>query len=244
MPEATPSMVFDENIEQTSSEETELIVSETESAATETEFIYTELVTDRNTYILIEGYEPPIYKYIFEEPIPEFLTEEQQNLYRRAKMLYPVLRRSPTLIEFIFPPKDETNRIRENGERYTVLIDGEEFRFCPVYGRYELWEDFEEMGLSIFTESYFEELSYGTIFEIYNHTFYHDADSGSILSYSEPDTFELISQTETQIDFDIIGHYFNTLQPTEDDIPYEIHYPVQMVLTENGWRFSLFNIAS
>ncbi len=253
MPEETPSMAFDENIAQTSSEETELAeeteltVSETESAATEIEFTYTELVTDKNTYILIEGYEPPISKGIFELPVPEFLTEEQQNLYRRAKVLYHILRRSPTLIDEAFPPKDETNSILEHSGPYTVWVDETELRFCPAYGRYKLWEDFEKMGLSIFIESYFEELSLYTVFEICNYTFYIDADVGSKGGYFPqyaPDTFELISQTETQIDFDIIGHYFNTLQPTEDDIPYEIHYPVQMVLTENGWRFSLFNIAS
>ena len=58
-----------------------------------------------------------------------------------------------------------------------------------------------------------------------------------------PDTFELQSQTETQIDFIVTAYYFDSFHPTKDDIPEKKSFPIQFVLTENGWRFSLFAIA-
>ena len=217
-----------------------------DSTSTEIVFTYIELNTAQNIYIYIEGYEPPIYKTIFEQPVPIFLTEEQQNLYRRAKMLYPILCGSTILIDEI-PREDETPHIPGYGELYTLLIDDEEFRFFPAYGRYEHWQTFEEMGLSIFTETYFEEISNSTFFEIYDHTFYRDVSRGEKWGYVPeycPDTFELISQTETQIEFEVIGHYYTSFHPTANDVPEEIRYPIKMILTENGWRFELFNVAS
>ncbi len=217
------------------------------SSPVQEEFIYTELTSAQNvdTYVYIEGYEPPVYQAIFEEPVPEFLTEEQQNLYRRAKMLYPILRGRPISIDD-FPRKDGIEHTPGYGELYILPIDGEEFRFFPAYGRYENWADFREMGVSVFTEAYFEEIS-EVFFEIHEHTFYRDVAKGSRWGYVpeiSPDTFDLVSQTDTQIEFDVIGHYYTSFHPAEDEIPEEIRYPVRMVLTENGWRFEQFDVAS
>lgn len=216
------------------------------SPSSEIVFTYTEWNTDQNSYISIEGYEPPIYKAIFEQPVPSFLTEEQQNLYRRAKMLYSILRSDPTRIDE-FPRKDGASYIPGYGELYTIFIDEEEFRFFPAYGRYEHWQTFLEMGQSIFTEAYFEEIYGDTFFEIAEHTFYRDVAGGSRWGYVPeycPDTFELVSQTDTQIEFEVIGHYYSSFHPTANDIPEEIRYPIKMILTENGWRFELFHVAS
>lgn len=56
-----------------------------------------------------------------------------------------------------------------------------------------------------------------------------------------PDTFELISKTNESIEFTVTTHYYSTYYAMTENIPTSASYPIKMVMTDNGWRFSLFN---
>ena len=230
----------------TSTEETEETTPETTDEETPlTTFPYLQITHNNSSYVCVEEFEPPALESYFHRPLPDFLTEEQKVLYCCAKTLYPILRGSTIFIDD-FPKKDGTPFTPGYSQELYTQWHGVDLRYFVSTGRYAQWDDFVAMGQSVFTDDYFKELSDGTFFEDNGTTCYLDVTRGSPWGYVPefaPDTFELQSQTETQIDFIVTAYYFDSFHPTKDDIPEEISFPIQLVLTENGWRFSLFAIA-
>ena len=208
-----------------------------------TTFPYFQITHNNASYVCVEGFEPPVLEPYFHDPMPDFLTEEQKVLYCCAQTLYNILRGSTLFIDD-FPKKDGTPFTPGYGEGFYTQRYGLDMRYYVSTGRYAKWDDFVAMGQSVFTDDYFKKLSDGTFFEDNGATCYLDAERGGPWGYVPefaPDTFTLLSQTETQIDFIVTASYFDSFHPTKDDIPEEISFPIQLVLTENGWRFSYFD---
>ena len=208
-----------------------------------TTFPYFQITHNNSSYVCVEGFEPPVLEPYFHDPMPDFLTEEQKVLYCCAQTLYNILRGSTLFIDD-FPKKDGTPFTPGYGEGFYIERYGLDMRYYVSTGRYAKWDDFVAMGQSVFTDDYFKKLSDGTFFEDNGKTCYLDAERGGPWGYVPefaPDTFTLLSQTETQIDFIVTAYYFDSFHPTKDDIPEEISFPIQLVLTENGWRFSYFD---
>lgn len=214
------------------------------------QFTYTECSLNDEDYVIIDGYGPPIKKSTFDQPCPDFLTEEQQNLYRCAKELYYILTARPADIQFPSPGSPDSSRSTST-KVYFCTSDGFSGDFYAVRDRYESWDDFVEMGNSVFTEDYFRELYSVMFLSLDGHTCYREQTCSPDLYntpyYSvyynwndTPDTFALISQSDAEIVFEVTGYLYTSADRQNEA---EVHLPVKMILTDNGWRVSLFNSA-
>lgn len=184
--------------------------------------------------------EPPLSYAAKTSPPPDFLDEEQQYLYLRAKTIYSIIRKSTASIDSEFPPEEQSGPVQ-----YETAQDEDGSFYQISTGRYRRWEDFEAMMRSIFTEEYFYTLIEAgserpIIFERDGLLCYLEADAGGRWGYQTPDKYNLLEKTETSITFEVIGHYES--HEYEDVIETEA-FPIRMVQTEEGWRFSEFACA-
>ena len=183
--------------------------------------------------------EPPLMRLGITCAVPDFLNEEQIDVYRRAVTIFPVFSGVPDAIEKF--PSDELIFERDMIEKGTT-------RYFKSTGRYRQWGDFEAMLLSVFTKEYFETLS-EYFLNIDGQLYYPDAAAGGQLGYApelKPDTFELISKTDTKIEFNLIGYYYEdgyAILENRGEIRTQT-FPIIMEYTDDGWRFALFNKAS
>lgn len=188
--------------------------------------------------------EPPLSEAIMTIlAVPDFLDENQQLLYRRARSVFIAFNGYPEMIEEY--PCENVLEIPYEDKSVYIPSGDHEAHYIRACGRYQKWEDFHGMGVSIFTEEYFTRLSRHFL-NIDGNTYYPDAAKGGAFGYMPeltPDTFELVSKTDSEIEFNVIGHYYSTWNP-ETANPSTIttqSFPIRMELTDSGWRFSLFN---
>jgi len=151
------------------------------------------------------------------------------------------------LIDTLFPlPADATGV--PPPDEFFIASNGT--GYLAVKGRYRKWNDFHAMCLSLFTENYFNELNRGegpgAIYMEHNgYTYYQDVTAGNNFAYTPPDTFLLISESSTMINFNVIGHYNYGTPALGKSFPSEaLSFPIAMVLTDNGWRFSEFSVTN
>lgn len=176
--------------------------------------------------------------------VPDFLTEEQQTLYRKAYTAY---------MQFTL----NTNGFGST-EYNPVTVEGYDNSFYVGNGAITTWSDFEAAMLGLFTSDYLEELNltvteledgttlrYAHFADYQGQLAYSDGARGSNNAYIPPDTFELISQTEDEIRFYVIGTYHAEEENEEGmlvwtDETTQQKYEIVLTHTENGWRFSQF----
>lgn len=199
--------------------------------------------------------EPPIAEWMETQPVPDFLEEEQQELFLHAFAAANFLMGCDTNQVDEYP--DESGALPEQNQHETVELDGTSY--VVAQGRYRRRDDFKAMMDSLFTPEYQQELlgnsADGVYFPVFTSTedgrlCYLDAARGSDLEYGwcdTPDSYELISQTEEEIVFDLIGHYAQLGYDPQADMPvvegeYTEAYPIRMVNTADGWRFSEFHL--
>lgn len=203
---------------------------------------YTELLWNDWEYVIINECEPPVPKEIFDISVPDFLTEEQQNLYRRAHRLYYLLKMYPGQIETM-PRKDGENYDVRYPTLYLSVSDSRGYTgsFYQAKGRYSAWDDFASMGTSVFTRELFKNLCQPNFFRINDGTYYLDTRNGGGYYYEDPAvTYHLISSSETEIEFEAVKH-INRFPDTESDTENTVSLPVKMILTDEGWRVSMMD---
>lgn len=157
--------------------------------------------------------------------LPEFLTAEQQCAYLQAYTLANSIRWGSVQM-------DQTQ----------VTIDGETCTPCSYFlGEYARMETcvkelFDGPVQEYFLTQRFKNLN-GTLYEPLDEEEINDL--GMDLQSSE---FRLVSQTDTQVQFTVIGHYFrpgNGVNLT--DMEYTHEWPISMELSSDGtWRFTQF----
>lgn len=189
--------------------------------------------------------EPPLSDKYLSLPVPDFLSEDLQLLYRKAYVLYKSFGFS-NLIEF------SDSKIGYKYEPYRPNND--EYLISP-YGRYNNYAHFELLIKSIFTSDYWDKLNSNLIYKNCDGflCYIDTGPPGSITrNWRFEDTFELISQTDTKIEFYVIGYYsyryFINEQESEEqrelrlssNYEYIEKHPVTFILTENGWRVDYF----
>ncbi len=189
----------------------------------------------------------PLDDYAQAAPVPDFLDEEQQLLYRQTYTMY----------EHIFVPNTEEVDNWPGGGGYSGggAVDHNGWSYVPATGLYCNWTDFQEAVLSVFTQEYWDARNdLGDGQPIY-------ANIGGQLHYVAaargnrgnntyfPETFHLVSRTEDSISFVTTAYYTEHpgsvpqegwdayLQSRWD---YSLEFPIRMVKTENGWRFDEF----
>ena len=176
--------------------------------------------------------------------VPDFLTEEQQTLYRKAYTAYK---------QFAL----YTDGFGST-EYNSVTVEVYDNSFFVGDGSITTWNDFETAMLGLFTPDYLEALNIninvlgdGTTYRYVHFADYQgqlafsDGARGSNITYLGPDTFELISQTEDEIRFYVIGTYQDYVENEAGELVQEGEitqqkYEIVLTHTENGWRFSQF----
>ncbi len=192
--------------------------------------------------------EPPLTEYELSLAVPEFLTEEQQMLYRRARNVYlHVFGNSTSSVEY----SETLDYPLENYESFQNEIG---WRYMISQGRYQNWDDFMALVLSVFTEEFFDYHNRSQEYINYNGKLvYVDAASGGVSEYNcnFDDKFRLVSKTDTEIVFELIAHY-SYIWPREGETfderdkrvtsgwEWTDKYTIRMVLTDSGWRFDEF----
>jgi len=188
--------------------------------------------------------------------VPDFLSTEQQQLYRRAYRLYSLMFGGDTHYIDYFDMNE-----------YAYLNDTVEYgahTYQIAVGRYADWADFIGVIHSVFTDRYWQEknlfnsvgdIPYSIYMEYDGLMAFISAARGSG-GYNEnfPDKFKLISQTDDTIEFTVTGHY-NIQYLLGNESPedrndrfatsyeYTLTFPIRMVLTDDGWRFDEFHSA-
>ena len=175
---------------------------------------------------------------------PDFLTEEQQTLYRKAYTAYKQF----SLYTDGFG----------STEYNPVTVEEYDNSFYVGNGSITTWKDYETAMLGLFTPDYLEELNltvteledgttlrYACFADYQGQLAFSDGARGSNNAYIPPDTFELISQTEDEIRFYVIGTYHAEEENEEGmlvwtDETTQQKYEIVLTHTENGWRFSQF----
>ena len=218
------------------------------TAEPETSADIPEITTQESAQVVTEEVwfdaEPPLSEAIMTLlAVPDFLDEDQQLLYRRARSIFVVFNGYPEIVEE-YPCENVLGIPYEERSVYIPSGDYQE-HYIRACGRYQKWDDFYAMGVSIFTEEYFARLSRNFL-NIDGNTYFLDAAKGGAFGYMPeltPDTFELVSKTDSEIEFNVVGHYYSTWNPETAD-PSTIttqSFPIRMDLTDKGWRFSLFS---
>lgn len=198
--------------------------------------------------------EPPLNEMAQSQPVPDFLNEEQTQLFQHTFCAAgSFLMACNTAGVDDFPLADGSLAPREEYE--TIELD--DMTYLVAQGRYRQWDDFQAMLDGLFTPEYQRELlgldeEWAPIFrsDEDGRLCYIDAGRGSSLEYDwcgMPDTYELTSQTEDEIRFDLIGHYTDVFPGDEGALPspedvYTQRFPVRMVHTDQGWRVAEIHV--
>lgn len=198
--------------------------------------------------------EPDPDRHALSLAVPDFLTEEQQDLYRRANTLYRILFGGDTHAIDYF---DQYGSYNFNNQQ--IELDGMTYQISE--GRYAAWTDFDAVVHSLFTDRFWQSKNNWAdnipVFREYegNLAFISAArGSGYYYNSNFSDLFELQSMTDEEIVFTLIGHY-TPVWPKEG-MSYEERdeyragtceyigkFTIRMVLTEEGWRFDEFHCA-
>ncbi len=209
----------------------------------------TENVTDTDTTQNDDvSLEPPLSEYELTMSVPEFLDEEQQMLYRKARNVYlHVCGNSTASVEY-----EETLDYPLNN--YESFQNERGWRYMISQGRYQKWDDFTALVYSVFTEDFFNSRNTSPAFIEYNGKLvFLDADKGGVscYNYNFDDKFRLVSKTDTEIVFELIAHY-SYIWPREGESfderdarvrsgwEWTDKFTIRMVLTDAGWRFDEF----
>lgn len=193
--------------------------------------------------------EPPLSNADLAIAVPEFLTSEQQELYRRAYSLYEhLLGDSIEYAETLDEPLGNYETVTVGDNTYLVS-----------QGRYADWSYFDAVIHSVFTDAFWEKRNdansgYSLHIEHNGKHCFLDTSIGMGYYYNEnfPDEFRLDKQTDQSIEFTLIGHYSpvwprNGENPEQRDerrsreYDYTLEFPIRMVLTDSGWRFDEFH---
>lgn len=185
----------------------------------------------------------------------DFLTDEQITTYNTASILYPMFQGMPTEIDNLHLSLVGTdmdtiiayladNNASNSRETYTIAG----VIYQEAIGEYTTFPKLEELCESVFTETYFDILNrtdeeYSIFKEIDGKLYYLDTAKGGTFGYvpdEYPDTYELTSRTDTEICFNVIGHYKNSGGGDQIYSVGRYAFPITMVLQDDGWRFSQF----
>lgn len=167
---------------------------------------------------------------------PDFLNEEQQQLYLYALSLYPIFNGAPMLIGS-YPLQDGSYPVPDKMGTETLEIEG--LRYLRVFGRFSKWSDFKEMMLSVYTKEYFPIISNNCI-EHNGNTYILDSAVGIPFYTNQkkaPDTFELIKRNDSEIVFFRYQYFFEA--DNEDPI-FGMKYTIVFKKVTDMWYVSLF----
>lgn len=253
--------VSEQSTEQTTTESTDMtetaVVSTTDEPETSADIPETtaqesvRVVSDPESEWLMN--EPPLSEAELAESVPDFLDEDQQLLYRRAKNVYEHFFGCVTF----FSEYLETIRSTQT-QNDVYSYDDENGYYLYSRGRYKNWDDFMRLMRSVFTEDFFLKKNKKDIYiEDNGRLVFHSLGRGGAQYYNDnfQDEFELLSKSDDEIVFDVIGHY-SQIHPyanesygerdrrVKEGWEFTDRFTIRMVNTESGWRFDEFYSAA
>ena len=211
---------------------------------------------ERTDYYLTDE-DIPLDERALSRAVPDFLTEEQQALYRQAFALYDAMFGGETTgIDRVFPAADGQT---EYGE---YKPDGSDYTYISSHSRWS-WADFDRVVHGLFTDRLWAECNETDFSGSPSIYIEHDGQLYILdCSYSEenynnsfPEEYALTAQTDERIDFTVTAHY-SYIYPRWDETcaerdkrletsyEYTRTYPVTLVYTDAGWRFDVFTTPS
>lgn len=198
--------------------------------------------------------EPPLSEQDLQVPAPDFLTEEQQLLYRRAyKMM--IIRIGTYAIDVTdYFPCDTPDTSLTYWDQLT--LDGKSY--APALNHYQSWDLFYSTLDSIFTEDFLENTYLSSEETVYfrpveGRLYYLPTERGYDPAYSQDTTkmdFVLLQQSPDQIDIQVTATYAvdETGNPAfrqawlDGLVSNTETYTISLQRQENGWRFSQFDV--
>lgn len=196
----------------------------------------------------------PLDDYALAAPVPDFLDQEQQFIYRQMYALYGHIFGANT--------EEVDNWPGHIGYGFGdgAVIERDGGYYVPATGLYASWADFEQAVLSVFTQDFWNSRNGTGSSKLYINeggTLYYQAaargSSGGNPNF--PETFRLVEKTDDTISFIMTGYYSDPrpYYGSASDAKIEawlaagwessIEFPMRMVKTENGWRFDEFHYA-
>ena len=154
--------------------------------------------------------EPPLQEADWDIAVPDFLTEDQQLLYRKAYNLYNLFLGESARVDS-YPMPDGSSPgfypIKET-------INGVEYYMAQ--GRYRDWDTFLEMVHSVYTDELFELLNQNSsgnpiYLEQNGALFYLDTTYITHPGKLYNETFELVSQTDDEIMFLVSDQFYEEI---------------------------------
>lgn len=195
----------------------------------------------------------PLTDYAQAAAAPDFLTPEQQAIYRGAVSLYGSMFGGNTG-GIDYTPFATSWESAEGVER-----DG--YSYTMASGCYQNWADFDAAVHSVFTDDFWDsrnEVTEGIPIyrDVDGRLGYVELSRGSGYCYNDnfPDEFRLEEQSDDAITFTLLGHYSmsypregETFQDRDARLlagyEYVHEFPIRMVKTGEGWRFAEFRTA-
>ncbi len=207
------------------------------------------------TEYYLTGEELPLDDRALSRAVPDFLTEEQQTLYRQTAALYDAMFGGETTgIDYEFPVPDA---ITDEYIAYTP--DGSDYTYIRSDSRYQNWADFDRTVHGVFTDALWAKLN-ATDFDGSPSVYIEHDGQLYILdcSYGDqyynnvfPDEFALVEQTDGRIEFTVTAHYSYPYprqgesyaerdERMKTSYEFTLTFPVVLLRTDAGWRFDTF----
>lgn len=198
--------------------------------------------------------EPPLSEQDLQVPAPDFLTEEQQLLYRRAYKMMIIRIGTYAIDSTDYFPCDTPDTGRSYEDQ--LIIDGNSY--APALNHYQNWDLFYGTLDSIFSEDFLENeylSSDGTIYfrPVDGKLYYLPTERGFSAGFSQDTTqmdFVLLQETPAQIDIQVTATY--AVDETGSQafrqawldglVSNTKTYTIVLRQEEGGWRFSQFDV--
>lgn len=198
--------------------------------------------------------EPPLSERDLQIPAPEFLTEEQQRLYRRAYKLMLVRAGTYIIDDTQYFPYTAPGTTHTQAD--TITLDG--YDYTPALNRYRDWGVFYSALRSCFTADFLDFVYLSsdgvTYFRPVNGNMYYlPTERGFAAGYDQDTTtmtFTKLEETDDQIVIQVTAVYATDdtgspafRQAVQDGLVSDTDaYDITLVRDGTGWRFAQFEV--
>lgn len=198
--------------------------------------------------------EPYLSSQDLQVPVPDFLTDEQKLLYLRAYKMMLIRIGTYAIDDTQYFPCDNPDTTRTYTD--TISVDG--YEYTPALNHYRQWDSFYSTLRGIFTEGFLDSgyLSFDgvTYFRpIEGNMYYISTERGFDPGYNQDSTsmdFTLQEETPDKIVIQVTATYAIDESSSQAFrqavldglISNTKNYSITLVRSDDGWRFSQFNV--
>ena len=198
--------------------------------------------------------EPYLSSQDLQVPVPDFLTDEQNLLYLRAYKMMLIRIGTYAIDDTQYFPCDNPDTTRTYTD--TISVDG--YEYTPALNHYRQWDSFYSTLRGIFTEGFLDSdyLSFDgvTYFRpIEGNMYYISTERGFDPGYNQDSTsmdFTLQEETPDKIVIQVTATYAIDESSSQAFrqavldglISNTKNYSITLVRSDDGWRFSQFNV--